>query len=809
MRIFSVLVSGVCLLALAGCEPSTESGIAGSKYRAEIIRTSFGVAHVTADDFGSLGYGEGYAAAEDHVCNISHSLLEARGDLARHFGAGEDDQHIASDAVVRALDIRSQALSALRQQDRESLDWLRGYADGYNRYLSSVQGNRVGSWCDGVEWLQAITDLDLMARMVLVAQTLPRMAGAIVAAQPPRHRSPVDTAAVDTAPFDTAAVDAAAVDAAAVDAAVDEQRLARAADAAALDGMGSNAWAFGKARTGNGRGLLLGNPHYPWYGDNRFWEKHLTIPGVLDVYGVHLLGAPGVAIGFTRNVGWSHTVSASQRVVYYELQLVPGKPTHYYYDGGERALRQVQVSVPVRQDDGSLASHDHSLYFSHYGPVLTLPDMPWTGSTAFTARDANAGNYSLLGQWRAMNQAQDMDAFIDAHRQWNAMPWVNTIAASADGRALYLDNSTVGHLSEEAIALWRQRLAEDELTAQVYEERGFVLLDGSDSRFEWQNTSGAPIAGTVPFERRPMLERTDYVFNANDSYWLSNARAPLSGYSPLYGAEATARSLRTRMNVKLIEEGEFDIPRIQQALFGNESLAARLLQPALAAACAEVEELAAACAAITGFNGHFDEDSRGAVLFREWLAAYPYEDGMRAGDLFATPFDPAQPVATPHTLADPELALQKLAEAAALLESAGHALDAPLGAAQFAYRGERRIPIHGGNRYEGVANLMVSDIPDHPIALLEPAPVDGSPLLTDAGYPIIHGSSFILALTFDDDGPVAEALLTYSQSGNPDSPHFSDQTDLYRNKQWRPALFERAAVEADAQSRLELIAPRR
>jgi len=182
---------------------------------------------------------------------------------------------------------------------------------------------------------------------------------------------------------------------------------------------------------------------------------------------------------------------------------------------------------------------------------------------------------------------------------------------------------------------------------------------------------------------------------------------------------------------------------------------------------------------------------------------------MRAGDLFAVPFDPSQPVSTPHTLADPGLAVQKLAEAASLLESAGYALDAALGDAQFAYRGERRISIHGGNRYEGVANLMVSDIPDHPVALLEPTPVEGSPILTDAGYPIIHGSSFILALAFDDNGPVAEALLTYSQSGNPNSPHFSDQTDLYRDKQWRPALFERDAIEADMQSRLELIGPRR
>ena len=42
----------------------------------------------------------------------------------------------------------------------------------------------------------------------------------------------------------------------------------------------------------------------------------------------------------------------------------------------------------------------------------------------------------------AMGQASNLDAFVDAHRQFNAMPWVNTIAASRDGRALYLDNSS-------------------------------------------------------------------------------------------------------------------------------------------------------------------------------------------------------------------------------------------------------------------------------------------------------------------------------------------------------------------------------
>jgi acyl-homoserine-lactone acylase len=43
--------------------------------------------------------------------------------------------------------------------------------------------------------------------------------------------------------------------------------------------LGSNAWAFGKEVTANGSGMLLGNPHFPWAGVNRFWQVHLTIPG--------------------------------------------------------------------------------------------------------------------------------------------------------------------------------------------------------------------------------------------------------------------------------------------------------------------------------------------------------------------------------------------------------------------------------------------------------------------------------------------------------------------------------------------------
>ena len=79
--------------------------------------------------------------------------------------------------------------------------------------------------------------------------------------------------------------------------------------------------------------MLLGNPHFPWSGPNRFYEMHLTIPGQMDVMGVGIGTYPMVSIGFNKDVAWSHTVSTGKRFTLYELQLAEGDPTTYLVDG--------------------------------------------------------------------------------------------------------------------------------------------------------------------------------------------------------------------------------------------------------------------------------------------------------------------------------------------------------------------------------------------------------------------------------------------------------------------------------------------
>ena len=72
-----------------------------SRYSVDIRWTSYGIPHVLADDWGSLGYGFAYAASVDGVCVFAKELATANGTLSRDFGAS--DEHFASDVFHRSI----------------------------------------------------------------------------------------------------------------------------------------------------------------------------------------------------------------------------------------------------------------------------------------------------------------------------------------------------------------------------------------------------------------------------------------------------------------------------------------------------------------------------------------------------------------------------------------------------------------------------------------------------------------------------------------------------------------------------------
>lgn len=54
-----------------------------------------------------------------------------------------------------------------------------------------------------------------------------------------------------------------------------------------------------------------------------------------------------------------------------------------------------------------------------------------------------------------------------------------------------------------------------------------------------------------------------------------------------------------------------------------------------------------------------------------------------------------------------------------------------------------------------------------------------------------------MVLEFTDRGPRARALLVSGQTGNPASPRFREQTELYASKCWRDVRFTEDEIRAD------------
>jgi len=789
-----VTVVGTGLTGLASAPPDAPASTGG--YEATIVRDGRGVPHITAADWGSLGFGQGYALAEDRVCTLVDQIVKVRGERSKWFGPGDDDANINSDFAYRHLGLWEQAPTRWADQPERIQQTVDGYVAGVDAALEA--GAAEGQWCEGQPWVGPITSQDLYAWIsdVLLLASSRNLIDEIGSAQPP---------AADT----TSAASAAP-------AASEPSGWRSLAEAPGA----SNGWALGADRSTTGGGLLLANPHFPWEGELRFWESHLTIPGELNVYGVGLSGMPGIQIGFNDAVAWTHTVSAGQRFTLYHYTLDPTDPTVYLVDGEPQQMEADDLTIEVLNPDGTTSEQSRTLYSTKHGPVLSVGPLQWSNEQALAIGDANAEITTVLEQYFGMDSATSMDEFQAVHAEFQGVPWVNTISTSADGRAWIVDTSATPYLSPEAIQAYEDELAAGGLAALAQDLAGVVLLDGSNSLFDWVVDPEAPAPGLIPYRQVPQLERSDYVFNANDSYWMSNPDALITGLSPLQGYEAIPQSPRTRTNVELLSENPvpWSIDDVESAILSDRALLADQLRSPLVEACRATPnvtvdgvaaDLTAACDVLDAWDGAFRTDSVGAVLFREWLSRFDWADRSDAGALFQDSFDPAHPATTPAVPVDDRSRwLDELARAQRYMEFLGIGVDDPLGEWQFAVRTDDRIPIPGGTNIEGTANI-VDCCAEHSTLWPSDAP-NGTQVRAESelrampdkgfGYGISRGSSFVMALQYGPDGPVAEGFLTYGNPDDPADPAYRAGLDAWSAGEWSPLAFTDDAVAAAAVS---------
>ncbi|MFD5624619.1 penicillin acylase family protein [Streptomyces sp. NPDC127072] len=779
-RLRRLVVTAFALLTAAGTLPAAAADHRPRQQHpshgglSAVVRyTEYGIPHIVAKDYSNLGFGTGWAQAADQVCTLADGFVTLRGERSRYFGpdAAPDGslssaaRNLSSDLYFRGVrEARTVekllAEPAPRGPSRDVEDLMRGWAAGYNAWLAQ---NRVTDpACRGADWVRPVTQVDVAARgfALAVLGGQGRGVDGITAAQPP-----TSTAGVTGAPDGKRTADAA-------------RELFDTAD------MGSNAVAFSGASTANGRGLLLGNPHYPWQGGRRFWQAQQTIPGELNVQGGALLGTATISIGHTAKVAWSHTVATGVPLSLHQLTLDPADPTTYLVDGRPERMTRRTVTVPVR--DG--APMTRTQWWTRYGPVVTslgaqLP-LPWTATTAYALNDPNSANLRASDTGLAFGKARDTAGVLAALRRTQGLPWVNTIAADSRGHSLFTQAQVLPRITDELAERCSTPLGK-----VTYPASGVAVLDGSRGDCALGSDPDAVQPGIFGPARMPVLRDAPYAENSNDSAWLANADQPLTGYERVFGTIGTQRSMRTRGAVEdvaaLADKGDLTVRDLRAQQFANRVPAGDLVADDAARACAAlpggtatgsdgtVVDVSEACGVLRAWDHTMDTGSRGALLFdrfwRKLTATVP------PAQLWKVPFSAADPVRTPNTLNTEAPGLARaLADTVTELRAAGVALDGRLGANQYVVRGGERIAVPGGTESLGVWNKV------------EPVWTPAAGAYTE----VTTGSSYIQAVGWDGGHcPVASTLLTYSQSSNPNSPHYSDQTRLFSDERWVRSRF--------------------
>lgn len=768
-----VLLGAICVSPLLGGGDLMASPRDSSVF-VKIRRTSYGIPHILAHNERGLGYGIGYAYAEDNICLLADEVVTVKGERSFYFGpdssSNEGIKNLASDFFFQWLNRRKLVHYFWEVQRREIRDLLIGYAAGYNQYLRTTGLHHLPAACRDQTWVRPISTADLVrvTRRLTVESGLAKFVSALVAASPPKAEHAKST--------------------------LEQDHQVMSEERNFIETRGSNAIALGSSMTQNGRGILLGNPHFPWSGPLRFYEMHLTIPKKLNVMGAALPGMPLINIGFTRNVAWSHTVDSSAHFTFYRLRLDSQKSTSYIVDGRRFRMRQISVSVAFHDQRGSLKRKTHTFFETRFGPIVIIPDrFDWNLTRAFTLRDANLDNTRSLAQWYAIDKASNLRQFEKAITQVLGIPWVTTVAADSKGRTLFMNVSVIPNVKVSACR-WP--------SPEAVSENRFVILDGSKSFCDWQ---------ILPAKQLPILRRDDYVQNSNNSAWMTNPSNPLKGFSPLISRAPTELNGRTLYALNWLEgrkhaiesqkASKIETKDIENLLMDDKVYLASLTIDGIIKLCTQplpsqfsaVERgnFDAACLALEAWDGTANASASIGYIYFDRFMSHAFE----IQNLWAVPGISTQPLRTPRSLNvnSPDVAN---ALRVALIQAANEVSKFRLptgttwGQIQIAYKNGRNIPVHGGRGSLGVYNV-IQDTP-----------------YSNGHLEAYSGSSYVQIVSFKAKGPMTKAILTFSESSDPASRHYADQTELFSQKQWVELPFAEAAIRQDPNYSLTILRAR-
>jgi acyl-homoserine lactone acylase PvdQ len=742
--VLTIVCSFMCAGAAAGSDRARWQQHAAA---VTIVRDNWGIAHIYGRSDADAVFGAIYAQAEDDFNRIERNYLNGLGMLAQ----AEGESAIYSDLRAR-LFVDPVHLQALYHESPEWLQTLMAaWSDGLNYFLSKHPAVHPKVIRHFEPWMALcftegsiggdIESIDLDRLREFYDPVRPAAAGALTA-------RPTHTAA--------AASNATA-------------RLTAAPSFKEPAPTGSNGFAIAPALSASGHALLWINPHTSYYFRS---ELQMVSEQGLNVYGAVTWGQFFVYQGWNNHNGWMHTSYGGDAIDEYAESIVKKPDGLYYRYGG--ALRKLQVSrirVPFRQAGGGVGHRDFTVYHSHHGPIIRAEKTPRSdrprGDTTWIAIKLLQDPVRALEQSYLRTKTVDYKSFRET-QDMRTDTSNNTVYADADGTIAYFHGNFIP-----------KRDARFDFTHPV---------DGSDPATEWRGPH--PLEDTITL----LNPKNGWIENTNN--WPFSAAGTASPKRENYPAYMWIKGENPRgiHAVEVLQTiHDVTLDSLIAAGYDSHLTAFDVLLPPL---FEDYEKLPA-------------DDPRRARLqepidsLRAWDRRTAADSGQAALAIFWG-----------QALRDRKGPEARAAEEPVYDYLVGHLtaaerLDA-LSTAVLKLQndfGRWQTPWGDINRYQRLTDDIVQPFddakPSLPVGFASSqwgalASFESSGPHTTKKIYGSQGNSFIAAVEF---GPTvrAKALMSGGESGDPASPHFTDQAQMFARGQFRDVLFSRDEVEAHAE----------
>ncbi|CAN5719619.1 penicillin acylase family protein [soil metagenome] len=728
----------ITILALALTLPAAATAQAPA---ATIHRDAWGVPHVFSDTDAGAVFGMAWALAEDDWPLIEENYLRALGRSAELLGA----PGVAGDWMSRALQIVPLSVTEYEAATPRMRSLLDAFAAGMNRWLAGTAAqdirvlDRIEPWYPLALIRFKYYQNEFLGYAGLqnawIGPMLTRSAAAVPGPAVETTRGGADESSGDDVAFH--------VPGSSYDFSVESQ----------FDGwgrrpQGSNQWAIAPARTVDGAALLLINPHQSFVGVQRYAEIHLDSREGLRFSGLTVFGFLLPYMGNNDRLGWAYTDNYADHSDLYGLTFDDAAaPLRYRYDGGYRTAGSRTDSIRVRTAVG-LQTRTFRFWTTHHGPIVGVAD----DGRPLAVRLARMRQGGWFDQWDAMIRARSLDEWKAAVDQLR-VPYMNTMYADADGNIGYIYNSAVP-----------RRLPGVNPSG---------ILDGANVANEWQ---GFHALDELPQVWNPpsgwLLNANSTPFTATTGMTMRREDFPAYMVGPEIDNPRAVSSRRVLTSQDAVSFEEF-----ARLVWDSRLSEADRLIPALTAewdAMGESTDRQAVATAV-GRLRQWDRVADTESVETTWF--------VLANERRLTAERAGQRPDRPHVAA--------LHEALGLLRQAWGTTEVPWGQLS---RHQRPLPDAPVRLDTTRVSLAVGGGPGAlgSVFTFETAPFGAASARIGRG-----GNSFVKVIAF---GPTVRAasILNYGQSGDPASPHFFDQAELYARRQFKPAWFSREDVEANA-----------